>query len=134
MGRSGYQDAMGEQQFDEGKHHIDVFTISDRISLQRRNETEGGASQRRLKVVEAAFESQDDESEFDYFQRMMFWVPALFLIVCFCHAMVIAYFVVTEKEIPDILQPPRLELMLAFFSLPPISIACAGLYKTDRGA
>ena len=97
-----------------------------------------GVSQRALKVVEdvvgPSFESQADESALDYFRRIAFWVPALFLVVCLVHVIAIAYYVVAEKEMPDILQPPRLELMLAFFSLPPVSIACAGLYQTDRGA
>lgn len=88
---------------------------------------------RSLKVVEAAFELQDDESEFDYFKRMMFWVPALFIVVTVVHGLLIVGYVIKELPMPDILQPPRLELMLAFFALPPISIACAGLYKSTRG-
>ena len=62
----------------------------------------------------------------------MFWVPALFVVVIIVHVIIVAVLVVKERPLPDLLQPPRLELMLSFFVLPPISIAAAGLFRDSR--
>lgn len=62
----------------------------------------------------------------------MFWVPLLFIIVIIIHSLILFWFVVKQKEVPNLLQAPRIELMLTFFCLPPVSIAAAGLYKSSQ--
>lgn len=77
-------------------------------------------------------EAGDEEDELDYFERIMFWVPVIFIGIVVLHIFLLVIFFLKEWELPDILQPPRIELMLAFFLLPPLAIAAAGLYQGTR--
>eukprot|EP00210_Caulerpa_lentillifera_P005726 g5474.t1 len=89
-------------------------------------------NQRSLKQLDASLEAGDEEDELDYFERIMFWVPLIFIAIVILHLLLLVIFFLKEWELPDILQPPRIELMLAFFLLPPIAIAAAGLYQGSR--
>jgi len=77
-------------------------------------------------------EAESDETAIRYFERIAFWAPTIFFGVVILHAFLIVMFLVKQWELPDFLQPPRIELLIGFFLMPPIAVASAGLYQRDR--
>eukprot|EP00210_Caulerpa_lentillifera_P008309 g7929.t1 len=94
-------------------------------------ESRGG--RRSLKQFDFVLEAEDDEGEAHYFERIIFWAPTIFIAVIILHVVFIWIYLVKQWELPDLLQPPRIELLIGFFLLPPIAVAAAGLYQGSRG-
>lgn len=77
-------------------------------------------------------EAKEDESPYDHLRRVFFWVPLAYILIIFLHSCCLCCCICKRKPIPDILQFPRIELMFAFWGIPAIAGASAGLYQGKR--
>lgn len=71
--------------------------------------------------------------QYDVLKRVLFWVGLLHLVLLVLHAMVVGFFRVKHLKVPNILYFPRLEIYTAYWTMPAIATACAGMFQGDAG-
>ncbi|CAD7697131.1 unnamed protein product [Ostreobium quekettii] len=96
-------------------------------------EREEEGEEEEFEGLESLLEADDDEDPKKHLLQVLMWISIAFLLVIVLHALLLSCCLCRRRPVPWLLAVPRLEIMLAFWAVPAITIAVAGLYKGDLG-
>lgn len=66
-------------------------------------------------------------------KRVLFWVGIVHLVSLALHALCLGVLTFGQRKVPHILYFPRIEIYTAYWTMPAIATACAGMFQGDTG-